>query len=160
MQPDYQTEQRDHYPVMPIEKICAEPVIDLAEDNAVLFLWVTAPILEKSFQVVRAWGFEYKSHFIWDKIKHNMGHYNSVRHELLLICTRGACQPDEQTLDDSVQSIVRSSKHSQKPVEFYDIIETIYTHGRRLEMYARRRRDGWEPKTAPQGSVGPASGLL
>lgn len=142
-QPDYQTEQRDHYPVMTVEAICAEPVKDWAEDNAVLFLWVTSPILARAFEVIQAWGFEYKASFVWDKIKHNMGHYNSVRHELLLICTRGSCQPDKQQLFDSVQSIERG-RHSEKPVEFYDIIETIYTHGRRLEMYARKRRDGWD----------------
>ncbi len=48
-QPDYQTEQRDHYPVMTVEAICAEPVEDWVEDDAVLFLWVTSPILEKAF---------------------------------------------------------------------------------------------------------------
>lgn len=142
-QPDYHTEQRDHYAVMTIEQICAEPVREWIEDDAILFLWVTSPILEKSFQVVRAWGFEYKATFIWDKIKHNMGHYNSVRHEILLICTKGACQPDKKELFDSVQSIERS-KHSAKPPEFFDIIETLYTHGRRLEMYGRRKRDGWD----------------
>lgn|SRR5262245_35726865 len=142
-QPDYQTEQRDHYPVQTVEQICAVPVSSWVEDNAVLFLWVTSPILEKSFAVIRAWGFEYKASFVWDKIKHNMGHYNSVRHELLLICTRGSCHPDSQQLIDSVQSIERG-KHSEKPVEFYDIIETLYTHGRKLEIYARNRRDGWD----------------
>ncbi|HEV8466064.1 MAG TPA: MT-A70 family methyltransferase [Pseudolabrys sp.] len=142
-QPDYQTEQRDHYAVMELDAICAEHVSDWVEDDAVLFLWVTSPILEKAFSVIQAWGFQYKASFVWDKIKHNMGHYNSVRHELLLICTRGACQPDHQQLFDSVQSIERG-KHSAKPVEFYDIIETLYTHGRRLEMYGRQRRDGWD----------------
>jgi N6-adenosine-specific RNA methylase IME4 len=142
-QPDYQTEQRDHYAVMSVEAICAEPVRDWIEKDAVLFLWVTSPILEKSFAVIHAWGFEYKASFIWDKIKHNMGHYNSVRHELLLVCTRGACQPDNQQLFDSVQSIERG-RHSEKPVEFFDIIETLYTHGRRLQMYGRSKRDGWD----------------
>jgi N6-adenosine-specific RNA methylase IME4 len=134
---------REHYPTMKLAAICALPVKDWIEDNAVLFLWATTPILTEAFQVVQAWGFEYKAQFVWDKIKHNMGHYNSVRHELLLICTRGSCQPDKQQLFDSVQCIERS-EHSQKPVEFYDIIETIYTHGRKLEMFARTKRDGWD----------------
>jgi len=141
-QPDYQTEQRDHYPVMSLAEICALPIKEIAEDNAVLFLWVTSPILEESFQVVKSWGFKYKSAFIWDKIKHNMGHYNSVRHELLLICTRGACQPDERKLFDSVQSIERT-EHSKKPDEFYSIIETLYNAGEKIELFARRQREGW-----------------
>lgn len=143
-QPDYHTEQRDHYPVMELEEICALPVSQWVEDNAVLFLWVTSPILEEAFDVVRAWGFKYKASFVWDKIKHNMGHYNSVRHELLLICVHGSCQPDTQERIDSVQSIERSNKHSEKPVEFYDIIETLYTHGRKLLLFGREQRDGWD----------------
>jgi N6-adenosine-specific RNA methylase IME4/ParB-like chromosome segregation protein Spo0J len=142
-QPDYHTEQRDHYPVMPLSDICAMPVREWAEDNAVLFLWVTSPILEESFQVIKAWGFKYKASFVWDKVHHNMGHYNSVRHEFLLVCVRGSCQPDVRKLFDSVQSIERT-EHSKKPDEFYGIIETIYTHGDRLEIFARRPRDGWK----------------
>jgi N6-adenosine-specific RNA methylase IME4/ParB-like chromosome segregation protein Spo0J len=142
-QPDYHTEQRDHYPVMPLSDICAIPVREWAEDDAVLFIWVTSPILEESFQVIRAWGFKYKASFVWDKVHHNMGHYNSVRHEFLLVCVRGSCQPDVRKLFDSVQSIERT-EHSKKPAEFYDIIETIYTNGDRLEMFARNPRDGWK----------------
>jgi N6-adenosine-specific RNA methylase IME4 len=136
-------EAAEHYPTMELAAICALPVKDWVEDNAVLFLWVTAPMAAKAMQVVSAWGFSYKAQFIWDKIKHNMGHYNSVRHELLFICTRGSCEPDKQQLFDSVQSIERG-KHSEKPVKFYDIIETLYTHGRKLEMFARAKRDGWD----------------
>ena len=131
---------------MPLEDICAEPVKDWAEDNAVLFLWVTSPILEESFQVINAWGFEYKASFIWDKVKHVMGHYNSVRHEFLLICTRGSCQPDVRKLFDSVVSIERTIEHSQKPNEFYEMIESLYLTGRRLEMYARQKRPGWDQR--------------
>jgi N6-adenosine-specific RNA methylase IME4 len=141
-QPDYHTEQRDHYPVMPLADICALPIRDWCEDNAVLFLWVTSPMLAECFQVVAAWGFTYKANFVWDKIKHNMGHYNSVRHEFLLICVRGSCQPDCSTLIDSVQNIERG-EHSAKPVEFFDIIETLYTHGPKLQIFPRKHRDGW-----------------
>jgi len=80
---------------------------------------------------------------VWDKIKHNMGHYNSVRHEFLLVCTRGSCLPDTPTLYDSVQSIERSQTHSEKPEEFRKIIEALYTRGDRLELFARARVPGW-----------------
>ena len=142
-QPDYHTEQRDHYPLMSMADICAMPISKIAEDNAVLFLWVTSPILEESFQVIRAWGFEYKTSFVWDKIKHNMGHYNSVRHEFLLVCVRGSCPPDVPKLFDSVQSIERT-EHSVKPEEFRGIIDTIYPHGKRIELFARKRAEGWD----------------
>src|SRR5262249_41401017 len=129
-QPDEFGEQRDHYAVMSLEEICAEPVKDWAEDDAVLFLWVTSPMLGEVHQVWQAWGFEYKASFVWDKVRHVMGHYNSVRHELLLICTRGSCQPDVRKLFDSVQSIEQRGEHSAKPVEFFNIIETLYPAGR------------------------------
>jgi hypothetical protein len=95
-----------------LQAISDVPVKEWVENDAVLFLWVTSPILAEAFQIVTAWGFEYKASFVWDKIKHNMGHYNSVRHELLLICTRGSCQPDKQQLFDSVQSIERGKLSS------------------------------------------------
>lgn len=133
----------DHYPAMSIEELCALPVKEAAEDNAVLFLWVTSPLLEECFAVVKAWGFQYKTSFIWDKVRHNVGHYNSVRHELLLICTRGSCTPDNVKLFDSVQTIERTDKHSQKPAEFRDIIETLYTSGNKIELFCREPAPGW-----------------
>ena len=141
--PDYSTDQSDHYTLMSISEICKLPIVDLAEDNAVLFLWVTSPILEESFEVIKAWGFKYKASFVWDKIKHNMGHYNSVRHEFLLIAVRGSCPPDENKLFDSVLSVERT-EHSAKPEVFRGIIDTLYPYGPRIELFARSRHDNWE----------------
>ena len=123
----------DHYPTMSLNEICDLPVSDLAHDNAVLFLWAPAPLLTEAVQVVQAWRFKYKTHFVWAKLKHNVGHYISVRHEDLLICTHGSCTPDSSTLPNSVQHIERG-KHSVKPVAFYDIIESMYTKGPYLEL--------------------------
>ena len=142
-QPDYHTEQSDHYPTMPLAEICAMPVAEITEDDAVLFLWVTSPMLPESFDVVKAWGFKYKASFVWDKVRHNMGHYNSVRHEFLLICVKGSCQPDVTELFDSVQSIERTT-HSRKPPEFREIIDAIYPIGQRIELFATERVDGWD----------------
>lgn len=116
---------------------------DITDKNAVLFLWVTSPLLERCFPIIKAWGFDYKSSFVWDKVKHNMGHYNSVRHELLLVCTKGSCKPDVSKLVDSVQSIERK-QHSEKPEEFRKIIENLYDHGRKLELFSRKISEGWD----------------
>ena len=131
-----------HYPAMTIAELCAMPIRDVCEPDAVLFLWVTSPLLEECFPIINAWGFKYKTSFVWDKVKHNMGHYNSVRHELLLICTRGSCTPDTKKLNDSVQSIERTT-HSTKPEKFREIIEELYPHGKRLELFARKQTEGW-----------------
>jgi len=127
-----------HYPVMSIEKLCALPVRDRCEKDAVLFLWVTSPLLFECAPVIKAWGFTYRASFVWDKVAHNMGHYNSVRHEFLLICGRGDCVPDSKKLIDSVQSIERTA-HSEKPEVFREIIDALYTRGKRMELFARRQ---------------------
>lgn len=128
---------RGHYPVMSVEELCALPILGLALHDSVLFLWTTSPLLEEAFSVIHAWGFEYKASFVWDKVKHNYGHYNSVRHEFLLLCTRGSCLPDSKELHDSVISIPRTSEHSQKPEEFRTLIDELYPTGRRIELFAR-----------------------
>ena len=133
-----------HYPQMTIEELCQLPVQDLAGDNSVLFVWVTSPLLEDVFTIIKAWGFQYKTSFVWDKVKHNFGHYNSVRHELLLVCTRGSCTPDNLKLYDSVQTIERTDKHSQKPEQFRAIIDTLYPDGKRIELFGRNMVPGWE----------------
>lgn len=132
-----------HYPAMTITELCALPVREMSESDAVLFLWVTSPLLFECLPMIEAWGFKYKTSFVWDKVKHNMGHYNSVRHEFLLICTRGSCTPDAKKLHDSVQSIERTT-HSTKPEQFREIIEELYPHGKRLELFARKETAGWD----------------
>ncbi len=138
----YKISAEQHYPVMAIDELCSLPIKEICEDNAVLFLWATSPLLEESFRVIKAWGFEYKTSFVWDKVKHNMGHYNSVRHEFLLVCTRGSCTPDNPKLYDSVLSIERT-EHSVKPDEFRAIIDDLYQNGNRIELFARRPANGW-----------------
>ena len=130
-----------YYDTMPLEDICE--IVVPTEKNAVLFLWTTSPQLEDSFKVINAWGFKYKSSFIWDKVLHSMGHYNSVRHEFLLIATKGNCTPDVKKLFDSVVSIERTD-HSRKPKEFREMIEELYPIGERIELFAREAPDGWD----------------
>ena len=130
-----------HYPPMTIQEISVVPIKEIVSDNAVLFLWVTSPMMDECFDVIKAWGFEYKAQFIWDKIRHNYGHYNSVRHELLLICTKGSFLPSSSELTDSVQSVERNNEHSEKPEEFRQIIHKMYPIGRRIELFARKTKE-------------------
>ncbi|MDD5543880.1 MAG: MT-A70 family methyltransferase [Acidobacteriia bacterium] len=141
--PSYFTEQANYYPLMQLGELERLPIKELAEENAVLFLWVTSPILKESFQVIDAWGFEYKTSFVWDKVKHNMGHYNSVRHEFLLVCVRGSCTPEVNKLFDSVV-VEERTEHSVKPKIFREIIDFLYPHGNRIELFAREKVNGWD----------------
>lgn len=135
-----------HYPSLSIQELCemGKGIKDITAKDAVLFMWVTSPLLAECFDVITAWGFKYKTSFVWDKVGHNYGHYNSVRHELLLVCTRGSCLPDAKELIDSVQSIPKSRTHSEKPERFREIIDTLYTQGKRIELFARAEKEGWD----------------
>ena len=135
---------KSHYSTMSIEELCALPVADVRADDCVLFMWTTSPKLEQAFQVIKAWGFNYKTSFVWDKVKHNFGYYNSVRHEFLLIAGHGSSTPDVKELHDSVISIERSGKHSEKPEYFRELIDKLYPTGNRVELFARKKVDGWE----------------
>jgi len=133
-----------HYPSLSLSELKALPVPDIASANCVLWLWATCPLLEDALDLARAWRFSYKTQFVWDKVKHNMGNYNSVRHELLLICTRGSCLPEISKLFDSVQTIERT-EHSCKPEEFRHIIETLYPSAKKIELFRRGETpDGWD----------------
>jgi len=126
-----------HYPSLSLSELKALPIRDLSADDCVLFLWATCPLLEDALELCRAWGFRYKAQFVWDKVRHNMGHYNSVRHELLLICTKGSATPQNVKLHDSVQVIEKTNKHSEKPERFREIIDELYPVGNRIELFRR-----------------------
>ena len=132
------------YPVLKLQDICALPVREIAADDAVLFLWTTSPMLLKEAPaVIDAWGFSYKSSLIWDKEIFGMGHYWRVQHEILLLATRG--QPGIAAVHN-LPSIIRSRRaaHSVKPVEAYEHIEKMYPEARRVELFARQPREGWD----------------
>ena len=131
-----------HYPSMPLDAICAMNVQELSASNCALFLWCTSPTLEEAFQVVNSWGFNYKASMVWDKVLHNVGHYVSVRHEILLICIKGS-MPHIEKLVDSVYEEERT-KHSRKPKYFREVIEGMYPNAKRLELFAREKNDGWK----------------
>lgn len=135
-----------HYPSMTVAQLCQLDVKSRVADDAVLFLWVTSSHLADCWRVVKAWGFTYMTSFVWDKVDHNGGHYNGVRHELLLVCTRGTCLPDHPTpLPDSVMTVKRSDACSEKPEDFRQLIDRMYDGGadQKLELFGRQPRDGW-----------------
>lgn len=133
-----------HYHTMSIEELCNLPIPELTEDNAVLFLWVTSPKLFDAQRIIKAWGFDYKTSFVWDKVKHVMGHYNSVRHEFLLVCVKGSFPKQSNTLHDSVIEIERSDEHSEKPDYFRQLIEEMYPKSKKIELFARQIAEGWD----------------
>ncbi len=142
------TGAQTHYRGMTIEQLVkmGDAVQAHTTRNAVGFFWVTAPMLYENpgpREVIEAWGFTPKTGIIWDKVMHNFGNYVSVRHEHLIVATRGSCTPDRPTpMPDSVVTVRRSDTHSEKPPEFRKLIEKLYD-GPRVEMFARSEHRGW-----------------
>ena len=136
-----------HDDVMTIEDLCALPVQAHALDDSVLFLWSPAPLLLQHpgpREVLEAWGFAYKSCAVWDKVLGNWGHYFRIRHEHLIVCTRGRCVPDMPTpMPDSIFTERRSDEHSEKPDIARQIIDRLYTRGPKLELFGRHHVEGW-----------------
>lgn len=138
------------YATMSLEDIMALPVADIAEAKSHLYLWVPNALLPDGLAVMRAWGFEYKTNIIWEKVRHDgqpdgrgVGFYFRNVTEVLLFGIRGK---DNRTLPParSQVNLVRTVKreHSRKPDEMIALIEAC-SPGPYLEMFARGDRAGW-----------------
>lgn len=133
------------YPTMTTDRICYEmPVVDIAHDDAILFLWFTNQHVRDATEVAIAWGFAQKGVGTWVKPKIGLGHILRNRTEHFLICTRGKpklipCGPNGN-LDNVIEGPVR--EHSRKPDSFYELVEAI-APGSKVELFARSPRDGW-----------------
>lgn len=134
-----------HYDVMDSAGICNFALPPLADD-AVLFCWRVASMQQEALDVVKAWGFVVKSELVWRKVTKNgkrwfgMGRYVRAEHETCLIATRGR----PQILSHSIRSVFEApaGRHSEKPDEFFRIVEELCP-GPRVELFARRHRANW-----------------
>jgi N6-adenosine-specific RNA methylase IME4 len=153
-QPSTSNAQR-HYPGMTLAEglALADQIKAHSTHEAVSFWWVTAPMLYYAtepehgpdpYRLIRAAGFTPKTGAVWDKVKHVFGNYVSVRHEHVIIATRGdGMTPDRPTpMPDSVITERASDVHSEKPAAVAQMIERLYD-GPYVELFARQPREGW-----------------
>ena len=121
-----------------------------AEEDSMLFLWVTFPMLKEGLEVLNSWGFEYKTcGFNWIKLNKNgkpffgIGHYTKSNSELCLIGIKGK---GLIILDDTISQIVMTEKdkHSKKPEEIPELIVRLVGDRKRVELFARKKREGWD----------------
>lgn len=148
------------YPTMSVEEICDLPVSEHLLDAAHCYLWVPNALLPDGLRVLSAWGFEYKSNIVWEKIRKDgapdgrgVGFYFRNVTELILFGTRGknarTLQPGRRQVN-AIQAVepdgdmlkTRKREHSRKPDEQYDIIESC-SWGPFLELFGRGVREGW-----------------
>jgi N6-adenosine-specific RNA methylase IME4 len=124
----------NHYPTMTLDAICREPVRELAEEHAHLHLWATNGFLREAFDVIDAWGFEFKSCLVWVKDEIGMGNYWRVSHEFLLLGVRGSRTFRDRSIPSWIQA--HRTEHSRKPCVVRTLIERV-SPGPYLELYGR-----------------------
>lgn len=127
----------NQYPTMEVEDIKNTEVP--CTDDAVLFLWATAPKLVEAMDVMRAWGFNYKTCAVWDKQIIGMGYWFRGQHELLLVGTKGNFSPP--LIEGRESSIYgeQRTKHSKKPSHYYELIERMFPNAQYFEMFSRNK---------------------
>lgn len=139
---------QDHYACQPLDWIKQLPVAELAAKDCALFLWATAPLLPAAFEVMAAWGFEYKSAGAWAKQSKTgakwafgTGYCFRSATEFYLLGTRGAPRVQSRSVRNLTVAPVR--EHSRKPDCFRTDVETLYA-GPYLELFARQSAPGWD----------------
>lgn len=131
------------YPTMRVSEITALPVGDIAEEDAHLYLWTINRYVEKSYAVVRAWGFHPSTLLIWRKARKGtgLGGAYALTTEYLLFARRGKLAPLMRWPESGFHWA--RSTHSRKPDAMLDMVEQV-SPGPYLEMFARRARFGWD----------------
>ncbi len=140
----------NRYPTMDLDEIKKLPIGELAAEKSHLYLWVPNALLIEGIEVMKAWGFKYKTNLIWHKIRKDggpdgrgVGFYFRNTTEIVLFGIKGnlrTAQPGRSQVN-----IIRSQKqeHSRKPDALYEIIESC-SPGPYLELFARGKRKGWD----------------
>ena len=126
-----------HYTTMKTEDILSMPVSKLAEKNSVLYLWTTIAHLDVGIDVLRAWGFKYKTNMVWDKQSIGMGFWFRGQHEHLLIGTIGGGLSPKQGEQPSSVLYCKKGAHSAKPLHVRCMIEKNHPNSSKIELFAR-----------------------
>ena len=132
------------YPTLKVKEMMKIPIIEIAKDDCLLFMWATNPHLQQAIVLGAAWGFQYRTvAFIWDKMSHNPGQYTMSNCELCLVFKRGRIPSPRGARN--IQQLIRSPRknHSEKPTEVIKAIEKMFPTQARIELFARRKPKGW-----------------
>ena len=139
------TENRDienHYDTAAVSELAMHT--PKTADDCVLLLWATAPKLTEAIDLLKAWGFEYKTSAMWDKEIIGCGYWFRGQHELLLVGVKGKVNPPDNSVRVSSVFREKRTEHSKKPLCVYEWIENAFPFSTKLEMYCRNPRAGWQ----------------
>jgi N6-adenosine-specific RNA methylase IME4 len=137
------------YPTMTLDDILNLPVAELSLPQSHLYLWVPNALIAEGLEVMKQWGFTYKTNLVWYKVRKDggpdgrgVGFYFRNVTELILFGTRGSLRTFSPGRRQVNIITSRKREHSRKPDELYDIIESC-SPGPYLELFARRLRANW-----------------
>lgn len=136
------------YPTMSVEEIAALNIREIAADDAHLYLWTINRYVEAAYTVVRAWGFEPSTLLTWAKkpMGGGLGGTYGISTEYILFARRGSLKAKQRIKGTwfpwKREYVNGAPAHSRKPSAFMEMVETV-TPGPYLELFARRRREGW-----------------
>jgi N6-adenosine-specific RNA methylase IME4 len=132
------------YPTMSLDEIKGLPIKQLADKNAVLFLWTINKYLEQSYEVARQWGFAPSTMLVWDKTPKGIGLGGTftLSNEYLLFCRRGTLTAKQRVKGNHWH--LPREKHSRKPDFFRNLITDTFGDLPRVELFARENFQGWD----------------
>jgi N6-adenosine-specific RNA methylase IME4/ribosomal protein S14 len=130
------------YTTMSIANICALDVAAIAAPDCVLWLWTTNFHMREAFGVLDAWGFEHRTVLTWAKDRMGFGDLLRCQTEHVLMAVRGKPIVTLTNQTTLLHAPVRA--HSQKPDEFYALVEKLCPAPRYAELFARQRRPNWD----------------
>ena len=128
------------YPSMTLADIEALDVASLAHEDCILWLWTTNAFMAEAHHVARSWGFEVKTILTWAKDRMGLGDWLRGQTEHCLLAVKG--KPVVRLSNQTTLLHGRVGEHSEKPEEFYRLVESLCP-GSKCELFARRRREGW-----------------
>lgn len=133
------------YPTVKTKDLMKIPLLEIAKDDCLLFMWVTNPHLEQGLQLAKAWGFEYRTvAFVWDKQVHNPGQYTLSYCELCLVFKRGRIPRPRGSRNVKQLISAKRGEHSEKPEEVRQGIELMFPTQDKIELFARNHPEGWD----------------
>lgn len=129
----------DHYPTMTPDELCKMNVHLITAQNSICYMWTTGPQLDISIDVLKAWGFKYKTiAFVWDKIVTNPGYYTMSQCEICIVGTKGAIPKPRGTRNERQFLTRRRERHSAKPKDFIERITRMHPTQNKIELFSRR----------------------
>ena len=133
------------YPTLRLAELKRIPLVEIAADDCLLFMWVTNPHLAQGIELASAWGFEYRTvAYVWDKMVHNPGKYTMSYCELCLVFKRGRIPSPRGSRNEKQLVRVPRGDHSVKPEDVRSSIQRMFPTQRRIELFARKKVEGWD----------------